>query len=170
MSDQKDIPVTEADLADFDESYESSPVDEGEFDTIPDGKYQACVHRAELVRTSKGEPMLKWTLRVLGPTHAGRQLFRYNVLTNDNMPRVKKDLYVCGLRLARLSELPAHLERLLDVTLEVTKKTKGDFEAVYLNKRIKTAGEAEAPPAAPAATPKSGGKPAGKAKEALSKF
>ena len=33
-----------------------------------------------------------------------------------------------------------HLDKLLDVTLEVTKKTKGENENVYFNRRIETAG------------------------------
>ena len=49
---------------------------------------------------------------------------------------LKNDLHICGLDLQKLSDLPANLERLLDVKLEVTKRTKGDNENVYFNRRL----------------------------------
>jgi len=144
MSEHDNSPVTATDLAHFDDVYKESEVSDDEFETIPDGKYQAEVDRVELVRTTKGDPMLKWALRVLGPTHAGRLLWRYNVMaTDENIRWLKKDLVACGIRLTRLSELPASLERLLDIRLDVTKRTKGDFESIYINKLIKSAGDAD---------------------------
>jgi len=171
MSDFKDTPVTEMDLADFDEAFEGAEGDnEREFEPIPDGRYQVIVDRVELVRTSKGDPMLKWTLRVLGPTHEGRLLWRNNVMASaENVKWLKRDLYACDLRIARLSELPANLERLLDIRLEVTKRSKGEYESICINKRIRTAEEAQAKAGAPAPKP-TGTKPAGKARDALSKF
>ena len=169
MNDFKDTPVTDTDLANFDDVFEGSEGDERDFESIPDGKYQVVVDRVELVRTTKGDPMLKWTLRVLGPTHEGRLLWRNNVMAApENIAWLKKDLYACDVRLARLSELPANLERLLDIRLEVTKRSKGEYESIYINKRIKTAGEAESKPGPTAQRP--GAKPAGKARDALSKF
>jgi len=158
MSDPKNTPVTATDLAGFDDDYVGSEVSDSEFDSVPDGKYQVKVDRIELTRTTKGDPMLKWTLRILGPTHEGRLLWRNNVMGSpENIAWLKKDLYACELRLARLSELPANLERLLDIRLDVTKKTRGEYESVYINRRIKTAAEA-------------GATSTGKAKDALSKF
>ena len=158
MSDPKDTPVTATDLAGYDDDYVGSEVPDSEFDSVPDGKYQVIVERAELTRTTKGDPMLKWTLRILGPTQEGRLLWRNNVMASpENIAWLKKDLYACDLRLARISELPANLERLLDIHLDVTKKTRGEYESVYINKRIRTAAEA-------------GAASTGKAKEALSKF
>ena len=144
-------------MAHFDDVYKDSEVDEDGFDTVPDGKYQVNVDRVELVRTTKGDPMLKWTMRILGPNFAGRNLWRYNVMASDeNIRWLKKDLYACELRLTRISELPANLERLLDVRLEVTKRTKGEYESIYINKRIRTAGDQDSS--------------SGKTSEALSKF
>ncbi|MBU0607873.1 MAG: DUF669 domain-containing protein [Armatimonadetes bacterium] len=171
MSDKDNTPVTAADLADFDEAYEQAEAEDDGFETVPDGKYQVTVDRVELTRTSSnGDPMLKWTLRILGPTHEGRLLWRYNVMaSNEKIAWIKKDLLRCGVHLPRLSELPANLERLLDINLEVTKKTRGDFESVFIDRRIRTAEEASSDaPAKPAGKP--AGKPRGKAREALSKF
>ena len=169
MSDYKDTPVTDTDLAGFDDDYMGSEVPDDGFDSVPDGKYQVIVDRVDLTRTSKGDPMLKWALRILGPTHEGRLLWRNNVMaSSENITWLKKDLYACDLRLARISELPANLERLLDIHLEVTKKSRGEYESVYINKRIRTAEEAEGKTAGKA--DKSGRKPSGKARDALNKF
>lgn len=177
MSDSTYNPVTEADLADFDEAYERADVSDDEFESVPDGKYQCVVECVELVRTTNGDPMLKWTLRILGPTHEGRLLWRYNVLSSDeNVVWLKKDLRRCGIHLARVSELPANLERLLDIKLEVNKKTRNDFEAVYIEKRLRTADEAAERESGGTSTNTGrktkgkGRKTKGKAQEALTKF
>jgi len=126
------------DLTQFDDAFTDAPVEEKEFDSVPDGKYQAIVDKVE-VTTAKtsGNPMLKWTLKILAPRFAGRLLWRNNVMaTRENIKWLKNDLHVCGLDLQKLSDLPANLERLLDVKLEITKRTKGDSENVYFNRRI----------------------------------
>jgi hypothetical protein len=170
MTSFKSNPVTDADLMDFDEVFEDSEAEPRDFESVPDGKYQVAVEQVELVRTHKGDPMLKWMLRVLGPTCAGRVIWRNNVLASpENVSWLKKDLYACDLRLKKLSELPAHLGELLDIQLEITKRTRGDFESTYINKRIRSADEA-GKPAAPTGPRKPEGKSAGKAREALSKF
>jgi hypothetical protein len=149
MSEHSKAPVTDVDLSTFDDEYINREVQEDQFESIPDGKYQTQVEAVELTRTLKGDPMLKWTLKVLGPTHAGRKLWRNNIMaSSENIAWLKKDLYSVGLKLERLSELPANLDRLLDIRLEVTKKTRRgddgrDYESVYINKRIKTADEAQ---------------------------
>jgi len=49
---------------------------------------------------------------------------------------VREDrLHLCGVDLEKLSDLPKHLKKLLDVKLEVTKKTKGDNENIFFNRR-----------------------------------
>ena len=142
MNDYSDTPVTDVDLVDLDEEFENSEA-ETEFEPVPDGKYQVRVDRVELTRTkTSGQPMLKWALKIIGPSHAGRLLWRNNVIaTKENVKWLKKDLYTAGLELQKLSELPANLDQLLDVTLEITKRTRGEYEDIFLNKRIKTTEE-----------------------------
>jgi hypothetical protein len=133
------------DLAQFDDDFAEAPIEERDFEPLPDGKYQVVVEKVELTRAqSSGNPMLKWTLRVLGPQHRGRLLWRNSVMASrENLKWLKTDLHTCGLVLARLSELPANLERLLDVKLEITKRTKDENENVYFNKRIVTEDEGQ---------------------------
>jgi hypothetical protein len=128
------------DLEQFDEDFAEAEVEvDREFEQIPDGKYQVSVESVELTRSrTSGNPMLKWALRVIAPQQfQGRLLWRNNMLVSrDNIKWLKNDLNICGLRLNKLSDLPDHLDKLLDIQLEITKRTKGDFENVYFNRRI----------------------------------
>ena len=131
------------DLAQFDDDFQTEATAErGDFESVPDGKYQVAVEKVELTQSSTGNPMLKWTLRILAPRFANRFLWRNSVFTANTLKYVKTDLHLCGLDLEKLSELPKHLAKLLEVKLEVTKKTKGDNENIYFNRRIETAASA----------------------------
>jgi len=88
--------------------------------------------------------MLKWTLRVLNGPYEGRCLFRHNmIITPENMKWLKTDLHRCGLEIEKLSDLPRNLERLLDVALSVTKRTRDENENVYIDRRIEIGGSGE---------------------------
>jgi hypothetical protein len=138
------------DLAQFDDDFVSADVEEKDFEAVPDGKYQVKVDRVELTRSeTSGNPMLKWALKILGPTHKSRLLWRNNVIASkDNVKWLKQDLYTCGLQMDKLSDLPGKLETLLDVGLEVTKRTKNEFENIYFNRRIVLSDEDAATPSA----------------------
>ena len=126
------------DLAAFDGTFQQEATEErGEFEGLPDGKYQVAIEKVELTQTqSTGNPVLKWTLRVLGPRFANRLLWRNSVITNKTLRYLKTDLHLCGLDLDKLSDLPGRLAELLDVHLEVAKKTNGDYENVFFSRRI----------------------------------
>lgn len=130
--------ISDLDLAQFDDDFAEASVEEREFDEIPDGKYQVNVEKVELTRAqSSGNPMLKWTLKILGPRLAGRLLWRNSVMASkENLKWLKTDLHTCGLEIEKLSDLPERLGDLLDVKLEVTKRTKGENENIYFNRRI----------------------------------
>lgn len=135
------------DLARFDDTFESAQVDSHEHDEVPDGKYQVVVDRVELTRSqTSGSPMLKWGLKIIAPAHRGRFLWRNNVIGSpENIKWLKTDLVTCGLQLAKLSELPANVEKLKGIALEVTKRTRGENTNIYINKKIQLAAEATAP-------------------------
>ena len=130
------------DLSYLDEEFEETEVPEQDFSPIPDGKYQVQVERVEIATAqSSGNPMLKWTLRVLGPAYRDRLLWKNSVLLSGLLQYVKKDLQTCGIHLQRISDLPDHLESLLDVRLEIVKKTKNESESIYFNKLISRSAE-----------------------------
>ena len=126
------------DLTQFDEDFAEAEVEERDFEPIPDGKYQVNVERVELTRAqTSGNPTLKRSLRIIAPRLGGRLLWRNNVMaTRENIKWLKTDLHTCGLDLEKLSDLPANLEKLIGVKLEVTKRTRGENENVYFNRRI----------------------------------
>jgi len=133
-----DYGQDDIDLTQFDDDFAEAEVEERDFEPIPDGKYQVNVERVELTRAqTSGNPMLKWTLRIISPRFRGRLLWRNNVMaTRENIKWLKTDLHTCGLSLEKISDLPANLEKLINIKLEVTKRTRGENENVYLNKRI----------------------------------
>ena len=92
--------------------------------------------------------MIKFDLEVLSGSHAGRHIFKNSVITQASLPYVKGDLRTLGLELSKFSELSGRLDELLDVTLEITKRTRGDYSNVYFNRRIRLASTSngEAPP------------------------
>jgi hypothetical protein len=137
-NEQVNGEVEEIDLSKWDEEYVNAPIEDRDLEPLPDGKYQVVVDRVELTKSqTSGNPMLKWKLKVLGPKHVGATIWRNNVIgTDSNVRWLKNDLHVCGLDLELLSNLRVNMEKLLDVMLEVTKKTKGENENIYFNRRI----------------------------------
>jgi hypothetical protein len=126
------------DLAGLDADFERATSDgTGVPAGVPDGKYQIVVEHVELTKTpTTGNPMLKWLLRIVGPRLAGRTLRKNNVLTANTVGFLKAELHLCGIELGKLSELPRHLDELVNIRLEVTKRTKGEFDNVFFNRRL----------------------------------
>jgi len=133
-----DDELPDIDLTQFDDDFAEAPIEDSEFAEVPDDKYQVNVDKVRITTAkTSGAAMLAWTLRILGPRFAGRLLWRNNVMaTRENIRWLKNDLHVCGLDLVRLSDLPNYLEQLLDVKLEVTKRTKGSNTNIYFNRRL----------------------------------
>jgi hypothetical protein len=138
MNEHQGTSNDASDLARFDDEFAAAPVEARELDEVPDDKYQVVVDKVELTEAkSSRNKMLKWTLRIVGPRYAGRLLWRNNVIaTPENVRWLKTDLHTCGLDLVKLSDLPQHLGSLLDLHLEVTKRTKGGYSNIYLNRRL----------------------------------
>ena len=129
-----DIPTAQADLSVFDQDY--GEIEATSYGDLPDGKYQVRVERVEVGQSQNGDPMLKWDFLVLSGAHAGRHLFKNAVITHKSLPFVKGDLELLGVQLPKFSDLPNHLDALLDQTLEVAQRTRGEYTNLYLNCRI----------------------------------
>lgn len=127
----------EIDLTQFDDDYKNAEVEEKDFEPVPDGTYQVNIERVEITTTKNShKPMLTWMLRILAPKCQGRVLYRNSVISANTIKYLKADLFACGLRLGKISDLPDNLSSLLDVKLEIFKKTKGDNENIYINRKI----------------------------------
>jgi len=144
-SEEKEEVVEESDftgiLEEFDDAFDDAEVTN--MDDLPDGKYQVSVESVQLKESQRsGNPMLEWALRILTGDFKGRMIWRNNMLLNpENIRFLKQDLYTCGMvDLQKLSHLPARLEELINIQLEITKKTtaKDDetYENYYFNKKI----------------------------------
>ena len=130
----------QVDLTSFDAEFDSAEAPSQE--EVPDGKYQVRIETVRLEHSQKGDPMIKWDLQVVSGSQAGRHIFKNSVITQASLPYVKGDLKTLGIELAKFSALAGRLEELLDVTLEVTKRTRGDYSNVYFNRRIQIAATA----------------------------
>jgi hypothetical protein len=139
------------DLTAYDDDFASAET--SSHDEVPDGKYQVRIQTVKLDRSQKGDPMIKWDLVVIAGKQTNRHIFKNSVITPAALPFVKGDLKTLGLNLAKFSELQARLEELLDVTLEVTKRTRGEYSNVYFNKRIQIAAGSMPPPGDPGDIP-----------------
>ena len=82
--------------------------------------------------------MLTWTLRIISSTFKDRLLWKNSVILPHTLGFLKKDLSICGLDSIKLSELKQHLNKLLDLQLEITLKTKNDNTNIFFNRLIGT--------------------------------
>lgn len=122
----------QCDLSQFDDAFAAAP--SSTRDPVPDGLYRVRITRVVMTTSKRsGQPMMSWTMRILGPDprFVGRLLWRHNVFTPAQMRFLKADLQACGVELARLSDL--QLSDLVDLELEVRKRTRGDRDSIYIN-------------------------------------
>lgn len=126
-----------SDLAQFDGDWGELP-DTPTFDRLPDGRYQVIITGTGIERSkTSGRLQLRWEFTVVGGPHKNRRVWNYHGLDHaDSLPYLKRDLAAAGLELGRLSDLPRRLTELDGVMLEVQLKTRGEYQNVYINKRL----------------------------------
>lgn len=131
------------DLGALDAMYENAEAPASpDFEDAPDGKYQVFVYKVELKTAQSGNKYINWRLRIMNGKFAGKYIFAKHMLANKkNFDFLKKDMTTCGKGDIKISEMgfdPAtsRLAELLDITLEVQKKTNGDFLNVYFQRKL----------------------------------
>lgn len=136
------IPAAEAvaELKRFDAEFRAADAEEQtEFASVPDGKYEVTVEKVDLGRTpNAGYVRITWHLRVTGPTHQSRMLWKSSVITNNSLRFVKSELRKCGLALDDLSALPSQIDKMVNVDLSITKRTNNGYENIYFDRRLDT--------------------------------
>jgi len=125
------IPV---DLRAFDDAYDAA--DDVRPSELPDGKYQTRVQDARLGQSQNGDPMLTYDLVVSSGPHTGRHIFKNSVINEATLRLIKADLKTCGVVLPRFSELPEYVKDLGGITLEISKRTRGEYTNVYFERRV----------------------------------
>jgi hypothetical protein len=136
MNNEQDFDDFEKELSKFDDDYNDAP-EKGNYDDVPDGKYTAYIERAEMTKAqTSGNPMLKLQFRIIeSSSQNNRVLFRNSVLrTAENVGYLKQDLVRLGIILEKFSDLPKRVSELLDLKVEIMKKTKDEYENVYIQK------------------------------------
>lgn len=127
------------DLSQFDSEYRRQTARQDSTpDSIPDGPYDVRVESVELTKSkTSGQPMLKWALRILGPAHQNRMLWKNRVINQNTIKWVKAELDICGLEAEPFSDLPKLLPALLGIELQVMKRTNNGYEDIYFNRLVK---------------------------------
>jgi len=131
-------------LESFDQTFEEHVAETNTFEGIPeDGIYHVMVDSVSLEVSKNNNYMLMWVLKIIDDDkYAGYFLYKTSLLmTKENIRWLKDELSVCQLYLNKISDLPNCLESLLDIGLEIIKKTKekdknSKFYNIYFKKRI----------------------------------
>ena len=128
---------TDIDLTRFDSVVQSETPDRPKIDSIPDGRYEVRIEDAELsVSPRSGNPVLKYTLRVTGPSFANRVMWKHRGITANTVQYVMDELKVCGLQLKRFSDLGEFLHEIIGAEIEITRKTRGEDVNIYFNRQL----------------------------------
>jgi hypothetical protein len=124
--------VDAQDLARFDEQFRALGTGDSAFPEVPDGNYDVLVEDAQLERSqSSGNPMLVWKLRIQGPAHSHRVLWKRRSITENTLTFVKEDLEACGVELERLSDLPTEVRSMIGIPMRALKRSKEGRYNVY---------------------------------------
>ncbi|HBY58933.1 MAG TPA: hypothetical protein DEH78_03870 [Solibacterales bacterium] len=124
-------------LSRFDSAYRQQSPDKPFYESLPDGVYTVEVADVQLTETmSTGNPMVKWTLRVIDGPHADRLMWKSRVITEKTLKFVKEDLEFCGVALDKFSDLPSHLGEMQGLRMKVARRTKGEWTDVYFQSRL----------------------------------
>jgi len=115
-----------------------------QYSELPDGKYEVPIEDAELYKSpNSGNPVLKYTMRVLGPNYVHQLMWKRRGITEKTRDWVLDELRLCGLELEKFSDLKYHLHDLIGVELEVTRKTKGEDTTIFFNGPVGNANQQE---------------------------
>lgn len=124
-------------LSHLDDAFQRAKFKDGENsrEDVPDGYYDTVVEEVRLGKTPRtGNPMLSWKLRIVSEDFEGRTLNKNRIITEKSLAFLKDDLERCGLHLAKLSELPRHIEEMFGLKINVLKKTKEQWTDIYFVK------------------------------------
>lgn len=125
------------DLAIFDNEYEHVEVQEFDNQKLPDGKYSMLIVEVEIKPNKNNTPMIVYQLQPISGEYSSRFAWKNQTITQDALPFIKKDLSVLGIELDKFSDIKIKLNNAVNLCVEVTAKTKGEFQSFYFNSLIK---------------------------------
>lgn len=131
--------VLDIDLSRFDKAARTETKPRTQPVEIADGRYEVRIEDVELYKSpSSGNPVLKYTLRILGPTHVNKLMWKRRGITEKTREYVIEELRICGLEFEKFSDLKQHLHDLIGVEIEVTRKTRGEDVNIYFNDQLES--------------------------------
>ncbi|MCK9599479.1 MAG: DUF669 domain-containing protein [Sphaerochaeta sp.] len=134
-------------LAQYKEVFDGAEVkEESNYEDLPDGTYQMRIEELRFEESKKtSRPQLCWTLVVVAPSgHINRKHWHYRGIADDKgIGWMKQELANAGMDVLDMSitDIPAHLEDLLDNIIEVQIKTKGEYRNSYINRVVSAPGD-----------------------------
>jgi len=149
----------------IDSSWQNAqPAEKKDFENLPDGKYQGAIEGAAMDKWDDGTLYIKYTVRVVGGTHANRCAFKRSSFTNDAMPYIKRDFETIGIDPNRplklvIEDLPRIIGTIIDFTVK-TSKDKTDKNGIPVINTFFDRIVSAAAPAGARTTPKPAARPA----------
>lgn len=126
--------ISDPELAEYDEQFaQEETSDRGD---PPDGDYTALIEKLAKEPGRKGDGQrVVWWLRIDGPTHAGRMMFRDTDIKTETIGIIKNDLRAVGFDIGtfKLSEFSARAPEALGRRVNITKKKVNGYARVYIN-------------------------------------
>jgi hypothetical protein len=145
-----DETLIQIDLDDLEDAFLESEAPSTE--EVPEGTYQATIHKVGLGTTSTGLRKFSWQFKIVSGEHTGRLVFKNNILETKDGSRegklqqlgfLKGDLGRVGVSLESLKDLPNIMQDLLDLGVEIKKQKSKNLDQngnpqfnVYINRRI----------------------------------
>lgn len=115
---------------------------------IPDGTYLTAIDNAAVdVSKKSNEHMFFMEFQVSTGIRKNRKFRKFHMLSSkgqplmENIPRIKGDLELLGLRLPKFSDLKTQAATLKGAVVIVKLVTRGEFQNVYLQRRVNDATE-----------------------------
>jgi len=120
----------------WDAANTSDPKPQQSSDPVPDGGYVVRVSDVQFQTSQKGNDMLVWDLVIADGDHAGRHIWKKNMLLSPkNMVWLKRDLKAAGMPVDDMvfGDIEGQLHTLRGKMLKIAIRTKGDFQNIYCN-------------------------------------
>jgi hypothetical protein len=126
-------------LKGMDKQFENAEAQGGYQADLPPGDYVAELTEAEIFRSKSERLFLKMKFKVAEGDMTGAMFTKLHSLdAPERFGFLKTDLLVCGVAIAKLSELPDRLKFMKDIKLKVGVVKNGQYTNYYLNGRVNT--------------------------------
>jgi len=107
-------------------------------ETVPDGTYIVTMGTGRCRPTKTGRMRLSVPCTIEGGSHSGRLLWYGMTITDNSAPYLRRDIETLCINIARASDLERpDVQALFDgLRVEVTARTKGDFQNVLIKRLL----------------------------------